>query len=66
MYVTIPVTKETKKLVDDRKEEMGLKTYDETIAALARPNPLVALKDLKGILAGTPPFERDRSDRTFD
>ncbi len=66
MYVTIPVTKETKKLVDARKKELGLKTYDETIATLARPNPLVALKELEGILAGGPAFERDHRGRHFD
>jgi hypothetical protein len=63
MYVTIPVKKETKELVDARRAEMGLETYDETIAALARPTLLEALAPFKGTLKGTPEFKRNKHDR---
>ena len=66
MYVMIPVSKETKKLVDQRKRQMELRTYDETIAALARPNIIEALAPFKGILKGAPDFKRDKNDRKFD
>ncbi len=65
-YVTLPVSRETKKLVDERKKQMGLRTYDETVAALARPNIIEALGPFKGILKGAPPFKRDKNDRKFD
>ena len=65
MYVTIPVKPDTKKLIDDRKEELGLKTYDETLAALARKDIGFVLEKHRGILKGAPPFKRDKSERNF-
>ena len=65
-YVTIAVSRTTKKLVDAKKKQMGLRTYDETVAALARPNLIEALEPFKGILKGAPPFKRDKNDRKFD
>ena len=65
MYVTIAVKPETKKLIDQRKEEFGLNTYDETIQRLVRPDLVTALEAHTGALKGTPKFERDRRDRKF-
>ncbi|OIO27125.1 hypothetical protein AUJ14_00270 [Candidatus Micrarchaeota archaeon CG1_02_55_22] len=59
----IPVSPKTKKLVDEKKKRLNLRTYDETIAALARPNIIEALAPFEGILKGAPKFKRDSLDR---
>lgn len=64
-YSTIAVSRETKKLVDERRKELGAETYDEALKILARPKGLGRLRELEGILKGTPPFVRDRRDRNF-
>jgi len=66
MYTTIPVLKETKKLVDLRKKELGCATYDETIAKLAKGNAFANLMKLKGSIKGAPEFRRYKSERLFD
>ena len=64
-YVNIPVRRDTKKLVDVLKKNMSAKSYDETLRHLARTNSIMVLKDLRGLLKGTPPFERDKRERHF-
>lgn len=49
--------------MDERKKELHAKTYDEVIVKLAKRHPLVALKEFEGILAGSPPFGRDKLER---
>lgn len=61
----IPVKKDTKKLVDERMGETGAKTYDEAVREAFRPKGLEAIRELKGILKGGPPFVRDKRDRVF-
>jgi len=65
LYVNIPVKEDTKKLLDDARSALGTKTYDETVRKLVRSNSFLVLAPLKGILKGSPPFERDKRDRTF-
>lgn len=65
VYFMIPVKQETKKLIDQRKKELGAHTYDEAMRELARPKGLDALKQFEGILEGCPPFVRDKRDRVF-
>lgn len=65
MYVMIPVKKDTKKLVDERMIEMGAQTYDEAVREAFRPIGPGPLRELKGILKGSPPFVRDKRDRNF-
>ena len=64
-YVNIPVKRDTKKLVDVLRKNMGTKSYDETLKKLARTNSILVLKDLRGLLKGTPPFEREKHERRF-
>ncbi|MBI3588033.1 hypothetical protein HY095_02465 [Candidatus Micrarchaeota archaeon] len=65
MYVTIPVKRGTKLLIDERKEEFGLQTYDETLRVLARKDIRGLLK-FEGVLKDAPPFVRDKLERRFD
>lgn len=62
MYATIPVKTKTKKLVDDLKEAMGARSYDAAILELARARSFLLLKELKGSIRKSPPFERDPND----
>lgn len=64
-YVNIPVRRDTKKLVDVLRKNMGTKTYDETLRHMARTNSIMVLKDLRGIFKGMPRFERDKRERHF-
>ncbi len=59
----LPVKREAKELVDRRRAELGLATYNDTIIALAKKNPLAALEKHRGIMAGAPPFRRDHLER---
>lgn len=65
MYVTIPVKQDTKKMLDDLKTAFGAKSYDETVKEMAKANSFRLLADLEGIIAGTPKFVRDHSERSF-
>ena len=62
-YVMLPVKRETKKKVDDRREEFGVKTYDETIDRLASRGVYHALKKFEGVLKDAPRFKRDKLER---
>lgn len=62
MYVTVPVREDTKKLLDEFKEVLGAKSYDETVQALAKGKNFMLLKGLRGMLKGTPKFVRDKRD----
>ncbi len=66
-YVMIPVKKETKKLIDEMKEEKGTQTYDEFFRQeLIGRNILVGMEKYRGRGKGLPPFVRDKRDRVFD
>ncbi|HIH19987.1 TPA: hypothetical protein HA244_01845 [Candidatus Micrarchaeota archaeon] len=65
MYFNIPVKEDTKKLLDELRDAMGTKSYDETVKKLARSKSFLILKPLEGIIKGTPAFKRDKSERTF-
>ncbi len=65
MYVNIPVQVETKKKLDAIREVLKTKTYDETVNKMTQSYSYLLIKDLKGSLKGTPPFKRDKSERTF-
>lgn len=66
MYVTIAVKPETKKLIDARKEEFGLDTYDETLQRLVKRNAFAELEKFAGTLKDAPEFKRDKHDRKID
>lgn len=64
VYVMLPVRPQTKKLVDEFKDRVGAKSYDEAIAKAVKPaggNEL--LKSIWGICPGLPPFVREKNDR---
>ena len=65
MYVNIPVRPNTKKILDELRKSLGTTSYDETVKELARTNSFLLIKDLKGILKGTPPFKREKLERDF-
>ena len=65
MYVNIPVRENTKKLLDDFRKLFGAKSYDDTVKELAKASSFRLFLQLKGTLAGTPKFERDKIDRNF-
>lgn len=65
MYVTIPVKAGTKQLVDELKAAMGARSYDAAILELAQARSFLLLKNLKGMLAGAPRFERDGLERNI-
>ena len=62
-YVMLPVRPRTKALVDEKKKEFGLKSYDATIARLASGGIYHALKKFEGVLKNAPRFERDKLER---
>ena len=63
----IAVKKETKKLIDEMKEEKGAKTYDEFFRQeLIGRNVLVGMEKFRGRGKDTGPFVRDKRDRIFD
>lgn len=65
MYVNLPVKQDTKKRIDEFRKALGSNSYDETLNELANRNSFLLIADLKGSLAGTPPFKRDKRDRDF-
>lgn len=65
MYENVPLKKDTKKMLDEFKEVFKSKSYDETVKELGRANGFLLLKDLKGIIAGSPRFEREKLERDF-
>ncbi len=67
MYVNIPVQENTKKTLDQIRELLKTKSYDETVKKMAQSYSYLLIKDLRGSLKGTQPFKRDKDDwRTFD
>ncbi len=66
-YAMIAVKKETKKWIDELKEEKSAKTYDELFRQeMLGKNVLVGMEKFRGILKDTKPFVRDKRDRVFD
>ena len=67
MYVNIPVKENTKRVLDDFREVLGARSYDETVTKLAHSSSFLLIKDLEGSLKGTPKFKRDKNGwRDFD